>query len=54
MSKYSDDFEKTMKDVGAVKKATKDVIAEGGKVAFEEIHDAGSFERLKKRIREGK
>jgi len=51
MSKYIDDLEKTMKDIKAVKDATKDVIKKGGKLAFEEFHDANSLERLKKKIR---
>ena len=51
MSKYSDDLEKQLKDVRAVKEATKDVINKGSKLAFEEIHDAHSLERLKKEIR---
>ena len=51
MSKYTDDFEQQLKDVKAIKEATKDVIKQGGKLALEEYHDASSLERLKKEIR---
>ena len=51
MSKYSDDLQDTYKDVKALRKATKEVIKEGSKLALEEYHDARSLERLKKTIR---
>ena len=51
MSKYSDDLQNTYKDVKALRKATKEVIGKGGKLALEEYHDAKSLERLKKAIR---
>ena len=50
MSKYSDDMEK---DIGAIKKATKELIEKGGKLAFEKYHEVSSLEKLKKTIREG-
>ena len=53
MSKYMDDFEETMKDVRAIRQATKDVIGKGGKLALEKYHDVASLEKLKKTIREG-
>ena len=52
MSKYSEDLEKTFKDVEAVKSATKKVIADGKKLALEKYHEAKSLERLKKVIKE--
>lgn len=51
MSKYSDDLEKTFKDVRTVRKATKSVIQKGGKFALGKYHDAKSLERLKKLIK---
>lgn len=52
MSKYSEEFCEQMKNVGGVKKATQDLLAKNNKIAFEEIHEAGSLERLKKKLRE--
>lgn len=50
MSKFSDDFEKTLKDIRTIRQATKDVIDKGGKLLMEEFYNANSFERLKKYI----
>ena len=52
MSKYSDDLQNTFKDVKAIKKATKEVVDKGSKLALEEYHDAKSLEKLKKMIKE--
>ena len=54
MSKYSDQFTETMKDVCAIKRATRDAVGKGGKLAFKEYHDSRSLDRLKKKIREEK
>jgi len=51
MSKFTDDFETQLKDIKAVKDATRDIIEKGDKLAMEEIHDAGSLERLKREIK---
>jgi hypothetical protein len=52
MSKWSDDFAQQYKDLKSVRKATKDVIKKGGKLALEEYHDAKSLKQLKKYIKE--
>ena len=52
MSKYSDDFETTMKDVKAIRQATNKMIGKGGKLVLEKFHEVSSLERLKKIIRE--
>lgn len=48
MSKYSEDLSKQVKDIKTLREATKDVIKQGGKLALEEYHDAGSVARIKK------
>lgn len=52
MAKFSDDMEKTMKDVRAVRKATKEFIGKGAKLVAEKFHEANSLKRLKKNLRE--
>lgn len=51
MSKYSESLEKQLKDIKALKDATKSVIKGGGKIAMEEIHHAGSLKKLKEGLR---
>lgn len=51
MSKYTDDLDDQFRDIKKVKEATKDILEKGEKLAMEELHDARSFERLKKEIR---
>ena len=48
MSKYSKDMEETYKDVGSIKKATKELIEKGGKIALEKYYESKSLEKLKK------
>lgn len=50
MSKWTEDFSNTFKDVNAVKKATRELIKGGSKLALEEYRGAKSIERLKKEI----
>lgn len=52
MSKFSDDLENQLKDIRAVRNATKEVIGKGGKIAMQEYHEANSLEKLKKIIKE--
>lgn len=52
MSKWSDDFQQQYKDIKCVRKATRDVIKKGGKLALEEYHSAKSLEKLKKYIKD--
>ena len=54
MSKYSDEIDATFKDLNAVKKATKEVIKSGGKLALQKYHDAKSLKKLKEIIKECK
>lgn len=50
MSKYSKEMEEMFKDVESLKKATKDVIKDGGELAFKKWHEETSYERLKKEV----
>ena len=43
-------FESQLKDIRIIKKATRDIIKKGEKMALEEYHDAKSLEKLKKEI----
>lgn len=52
MSKWSEDFEKQLKDTKTIRRATKDVLEKGGNLAFEELHNARSLEKLKQMIKE--
>ena len=54
MSKYSEEIDATYKDLETVKKATKDVIKSGGKLALQKYHDAKSLKKLKEIIKECK
>lgn len=49
-SKYVKELEDSFKTIGDVKRYTKDIINDGTELAFKEIHDVKSFERLKKVI----
>lgn len=48
---FAEEFNQQFKDIKTVRKATKEVIDEGGKLALEEYHKAKSLERLKKIIK---
>ena len=48
---WAEDFERMHKDIGSVKKSTKDVIQQGKCLALEKYHDAKSLEKLKEEIR---
>jgi len=52
MSKWSDDFEKTHKDVRSIRRVTRELIAKGGKLALERYHSEISLKELKKKIKE--
>lgn len=52
MSKYSDDLARTMRDIRALRSATRSVIGKGNRLALEKFHDANSLAKLKKMIRE--
>jgi len=52
MSKYSDKLCEMYPDIKAVKKATKKLIKEKSKLAFEKYHSETSLKRLKGRIME--
>ena len=51
MSKFSEEFEGQCKDVKSVRQKTKEIIDQGGKLAFKEVQDAHSVERIKKILR---
>lgn len=50
MSKYSEELQSTFPTIADIKRATKDLIKDGGKLAFQEYYKASSLERLKKEV----
>lgn len=52
MSKYSEELKQSFPTIKELKKATKDLIKDGGELALEKYHDAKSLERIKKAIKE--
>lgn len=52
MSKYIEDFEKQFKDICAVKRATKEAVAKGDKIAFKDIPSSPSLKRLMEKLKE--
>jgi len=51
MSKYMDEFENRHKNIGNLKRLTKQLIRKGNRLAMEQYHDAKSLKRLKEKIR---
>ena len=51
MSKYRQELQEQFPTMKEIKKATRDLIKDGGKLALEKYYKASSLERLKKEIR---
>lgn len=49
-SKYAHELCQNFPRIKDVKKATREILEQGGDLAFKEIHDATSLKRLKKEI----
>jgi hypothetical protein len=54
MSKYLKELSEQYPNMRDVRRVTKEILDQGGNLAFEEIHEATSLERLKRFIREEK
>jgi hypothetical protein len=50
MSKYSKELKQTFPTMKELKQATKNLIKDGGDLAFKEYHDASSLERIKREL----
>jgi len=54
MSKFTDEFEKNVKDIKQLRKRTKEIIKKRGELGAEHIHKASSVARIKKILKETK
>lgn len=51
MSKWSEEFKENFRTIGDIRKKTREILKENGRLAMEKYHNSKSLKKLKKQLK---